>query len=150
MKSLHFAIGTRTKGTQKGAAQAHVRYIMRTPDQAADHAAYVTRSSGQVREDLVATGTGNLPDWAAGDPIAFFTEADRWERANGRTATQITAALASLVDAAIAAGTIRSNVDTEEVLRAMGAVWSVPAGSEDQARRVLLLVMDRLRHGAGR
>ena len=66
------------------------------------------------------------------------------------TRTQITAALASLVDAAIAAGTIRSDVDAEDVLRAMGAVWSVPAGSEDQARRVLMLVMDGLRHGAGR
>ena len=64
------------------------------------------------------------------------------------TRTQITAAVASLVDAAIAAGTIRSDVDTEDVLRAMGAVWSVPAGSEDQARRVLMLVMDGLRHGA--
>ena len=66
------------------------------------------------------------------------------------TRTQITGAVASLVDAAIAAGTIRSDVDTEDVLRAMGAVWSVPAGSEDQARRVLMLVMDGLRHGAGR
>jgi AcrR family transcriptional regulator len=64
------------------------------------------------------------------------------------TRTQITAAVASLVGAAIAAGTIRSDVDTEDVLRAMGAVWSVPAGSEDQARRVLMLVMDGLRHGA--
>ena len=64
------------------------------------------------------------------------------------TRTQITAAVASLVGAAIAAGTIRSDVDTEDVLRAMGAVWSVPAGSEDRARRVLMLVMDGLRHGA--
>ena len=50
---------------------------------------------------------------------------------------------------AIAAGTIRSDVDAEDVLRAMGAVWSLPAGAEDQARRVLGIVMDGLRHGAG-
>jgi len=66
------------------------------------------------------------------------------------TRTQITAAVASLVEAGIAAGTIRSDVDADDVLRAMGAVWAVPAGSEDQARRVLMLVMDGLRHGAGR
>ena len=66
------------------------------------------------------------------------------------TKTQITAAVASLVEAGIAAGAIRSDVDADDVLRAMGAVWAVPAGSEDQARRVLMLVMDGLRHGAGR
>ena len=66
------------------------------------------------------------------------------------TRTQITAAVASLVEAGIAAGAIRSDVDADDVLRAMGAVWAVPAGSEDQARRVLMLVMDGLRHGAGR
>jgi hypothetical protein len=31
--------------------------------------------------------------WANSDPAAYFEAADRWERANGRTATQITAAL---------------------------------------------------------
>jgi len=66
------------------------------------------------------------------------------------TRAQITAAVAMLVDAGVAAGTIRSDVDADDVLRAMGAVWSLPAGSEDQARRVLMLVMDGLRHGAAR
>jgi AcrR family transcriptional regulator len=64
------------------------------------------------------------------------------------TRTQITAAVASLVEAGVAAGAIRADVDADDVLRAMGAVWAVPAGSEDQARRVLMLVMDGLRHGA--
>jgi AcrR family transcriptional regulator len=66
------------------------------------------------------------------------------------TRTQITAAVAMLVDAGRAAGTIRSDVDADDVLRAMGVVWSLPPGAEEQARRVLMLVMDGLRHGAAR
>jgi AcrR family transcriptional regulator len=62
---------------------------------------------------------------------------------------QIVGAVARLVDAGVAAGAIRSDVDAEDVLRAMGIVWSLPAGQEEQARRVLGIVMDGLRHGAG-
>lgn len=97
MKALHFAIDHRTTGTQKAAAGAHIRYITRTPDAAGEHAAYVTRTRGYVREDLIATGTGNLPAWAEGSPVRFFEAADQYERGGvlrpGRTATQITAAL---------------------------------------------------------
>jgi hypothetical protein len=93
MKALHFAIAHRRKGTQQGSAVAHVRYITRVQDGAAAHVGYVTRTTQTTREDLVASGYGNLPDWAHNDPATYFAEADRWERANGRTATQITAAL---------------------------------------------------------
>jgi AcrR family transcriptional regulator len=65
------------------------------------------------------------------------------------TREQIVGAVARLVDAGVAAGAIRSDVDAEDVLRAMGIVWSLPAGQEEQARRVLGIVMDGLRHGAG-
>lgn len=94
MKALHFAIGYRKKTTAPAAAADHTRYILRAPaNDAAELAEYVTRSTGYVREDLIDTGTGNLPDWAQGNPVRFFEESDRWERARGRTATQITAAL---------------------------------------------------------
>ena len=65
------------------------------------------------------------------------------------TREQIVGAVAQLVDAGVAAGAIRSDVDADDVLRAMGVVWSLPAGQEEQARRVLGIVMDGLRHGAG-
>jgi AcrR family transcriptional regulator len=64
------------------------------------------------------------------------------------TRDQIVGAVAMLVDAGVAAGAIRPDVDAEDVLRAMGVVWSLPAGQEEQARRVLGIVMDGLRHGA--
>lgn len=35
------------------------------------------------RQDLAATGFGNLPTWAADDPAAFWLATDSYERANG-------------------------------------------------------------------
>ena len=63
---------------------------------------------------------------------------------------QIRGAVAMLVEAGVAAGAIRSDVDAEDVLRALGIVFSLPAGQEEQARRILGIVMDGLRHGAAR
>ena len=63
------------------------------------------------------------------------------------TRASIVAALAELLAAGVAGGTLRSDVDAEDVMRAMGAVWQVT--DEDQARRLLRLLMDGLRHGAG-
>ncbi len=67
-----------------------------------------------------------------------------------QTRDQIVAALSSLLQAGVAAGTIRSDVDAEDVMRAMRGVWQAPdeEGWQDQARRLLDLLMDGLRYGA--
>jgi hypothetical protein len=44
-------------------------------------------------EDLEATGYGNLPSWAEHEPAAFWSAADRHERANGATYREIEIAL---------------------------------------------------------
>jgi AcrR family transcriptional regulator len=61
-------------------------------------------------------------------------------------------ALGLLLDAGVAAGSLRADVGPEDVLRAMGAVWRLPSGPgwHDDARRLLGLLMDGLRHGARR
>jgi AcrR family transcriptional regulator len=67
------------------------------------------------------------------------------------TRRQIVGALTELLEAGAAAGTVRADVDAEDVLSAMGGLWLIaddPAWA-DRARRVLRLVMDGLRHGAG-
>jgi hypothetical protein len=71
MRALHFSVAYRTRGTQKAPAQAHVRYITRAQASAAEHVGYVTRTTQHTREDLVASGYGNLPAWAQGDPAAL-------------------------------------------------------------------------------
>jgi AcrR family transcriptional regulator len=66
------------------------------------------------------------------------------------TRSQILTSIATLLDAGAAAGTIRADVGADDVLRAMGGIWLMPmeAGWQEQARRLLGLLMDGLRHGA--
>jgi AcrR family transcriptional regulator len=63
---------------------------------------------------------------------------------------QILDALGSLLDAGIAAGTIRADVTPDDVLRAMGGIWVMPDEPSwpEHARRLLALLMDGLRFGA--
>jgi AcrR family transcriptional regulator len=59
--------------------------------------------------------------------------------------TRLVAAISALLEAGAKAGSLRPDADAEDVLRAMGAVWNTT--DEDQARRVLGLLMDGLRYG---
>jgi AcrR family transcriptional regulator len=58
--------------------------------------------------------------------------------------------IATLLAAGAEAGTIRPDVEAEDVLRATSVVWQFDDGPgwEEQARRFLGLVMDGLRYGA--
>ena len=64
---------------------------------ASGHAAYIAREGRHAEragyEDLEATGHGNMPSWAEGEPASFWTAADRHERANGATYREIEIAL---------------------------------------------------------
>lgn len=62
MASFHHSI----KSGKKGSAVTHARYI-----------------SHDVREDLIYTSFGNLPEWAMGNPSLFWRMANKYERANG-------------------------------------------------------------------
>jgi AcrR family transcriptional regulator len=68
------------------------------------------------------------------------------------TRERLLAAVGELLDAGIAAGQIRPDVSAEDVLTSMNAVWTIAAEGEqwaEQAVRVLRLLMDGLRFGAG-
>lgn len=68
-----------------------------------------------------------------------------------QTRDRLLGALRSLLDAAVAAGTVRADVVPADLLATLGGV-SMAAGDaagRDQASRVLDLVMDGLRYGAG-
>jgi AcrR family transcriptional regulator len=64
---------------------------------------------------------------------------------------QIVEALDALLRAGVDAGTIRADIDPEDVLRAMRGAWLVTDDlhREDQSGRLLDLLMDGLRFGAG-
>src|SRR5450631_3740575 len=63
---------------------------------------------------------------------------------------RIRAALKSLIDAAAATGRIRSDVDGTDLMRALGGICMVSdqPGWQEQARRLVSLLMDGLRYGA--
>lgn len=66
MASFHYSIKSGKKNT------------------AADHAAYISRQGKyNQREDLIAEGHGNMPEWARGKPSVFWRTGDKHERANG-------------------------------------------------------------------
>jgi AcrR family transcriptional regulator len=68
-----------------------------------------------------------------------------------QTWDQLTVAIATLLDAGAAEGTIRSDVEADDVLASLGGVTQIveSLGQPDRARRLLDLLMDGLRHGAG-
>jgi AcrR family transcriptional regulator len=68
-----------------------------------------------------------------------------------RTREDIVGTLRRLIEAGATDGSLRRDVDPEDVLRAMGAVWHLPMrpGWQDDARRLLDLLVDGLRYGAG-
>lgn len=76
MKSLHFEI----KSGKRGDAADHIGYIMRTGRYA-------------DREDLIATGHGNMPAFAKDDPTLLWKASDRHERKNGSTFRAFTISL---------------------------------------------------------
>jgi AcrR family transcriptional regulator len=65
---------------------------------------------------------------------------------------QMVGAITMLLEAAERAGTIRADVEPEDVLRVMSGIWLVADGEDwsERARRLLSLLMDGLRYGAGR
>ncbi|WP_075122974.1 MobA/MobL family protein [Burkholderia paludis] len=77
MASYHMAIKSHGKG------------------KAADRSKYITRQGkyNDRIEDLVATGHGNLPEAANGNPYSLWRNADKYERANGSACREFELAL---------------------------------------------------------
>ena len=66
------------------------------------------------------------------------------------TRARLLSAITVLLAAAVEAGTVRADMEPEDVLQAMSGVWLIPAGEQWTARaqRLLQLLMDGLRFGA--
>ncbi len=80
MESLHFGIRSGKHGA------------------AADHLAYITREGCYAaRDDLVATGHGNMPAFAKDQPLLLWKASDRYERKNGSTFRSFTISLPNVL-----------------------------------------------------
>jgi AcrR family transcriptional regulator len=67
-----------------------------------------------------------------------------------QTRTQITGAIGGLLEAGVQAGTLRADVEPEDVLRAMGCIWNLGDGDgwRAHAETLIRIIVDGLRHGA--
>lgn len=94
-----------------------------------------------VRYAATKRGMGAALRTAVGPDSSLFAE----------TRTRIIAALDVLLDAGRADGSVRGDVDGEQVMLAMGCVWNVPDSDRwaERVRGLLDLVVDGLRYGAG-
>lgn len=94
-----------------------------------------------VRYAATKRGMGAALRTAVGSDSSLFAE----------TRTRIIAAIDVLLDAGRADGSVRADVDGEQVMLAMGCVWNVPDSDRwaDRVRGLLDLVVDGLRYGAG-
>ena len=92
--------------------------------------------------DLVATKRGLGAALHSGNPA--------YQSLPGSVHGRLTPALQGLLDAAVAAGTVRADVDASELLLAAMRV-AAPASDGDiaQARRMVALMVDGVRFGAG-
>jgi hypothetical protein len=116
MRTMHLRIKHRSKSTEQAPAGAHVRYVLREPEAGAGpHAEYVVRASPSLaaREDLLASGYGNLPEWSGNDPVEFFAAGDVWERANGRVCVQIDAVLPRELPVAQQVGAVKDFIQSQ-------------------------------------
>lgn len=92
-----------------------------------------------VRYAATKRGMGAALRAAAGSDSSLFAE----------TRTRIIAAIDALLAAGRADGTVRDDVDGEQVMLAMGGVWNVPDSDRwaERVRGLLDLVVDGLRYG---
>ena len=78
-------------------ASYHLTAKIGKKGKAAAHAAYIAREGKYSRrdryEDLEATASGNMPEWAAHNAAHFWTAADEHERVNGSAYREIEVAL---------------------------------------------------------
>ncbi|MES0090488.1 helix-turn-helix domain-containing protein [Mesorhizobium sp. M0030] len=114
-------------------------------DLASHHSADVALEQWMQRfVDYIATKRG----LAASLRILFNTNSAVFSDMSGR----VSLALRQLVEAAVAEGSIRSDVDASDVLHALGGIYSAPDTKDwrDRSRRLVKLLMDGLRFGAGK
>jgi len=80
MAFFHVHVSYIKQGAHTGGAQEFARYLHREGrGEASQLRRYLEREHGQGKDDLVASGSGNLPRWAR-DGEHFFAMADHYER----------------------------------------------------------------------
>jgi MobA/MobL family len=155
MSIVHFDMQHHTMSRASNGAGA-ARYLQRLGEfapSATRVVTYLDRRGEHVvdRQDLVATGTRNLPAWAEGRAEVFFSAATTYERANGRWATAWQATLPRELSPAGQQALVNTFLDTH--LQRRPLLWAIhnPQASDgSQQPHVHLLFSERLADGIER
>jgi hypothetical protein len=98
MASYHLS----AKAGKVGSGAAHADYIAR-----------IGRYASKSKDDLEHAESGNLPDWASGDPRAFWEAADLYERKNGYVYREFEVALPRELDPEQRLALVREFIEKE-------------------------------------
>jgi AcrR family transcriptional regulator len=100
--------------------------------------AHVARKRGMAAALKSAAAAGKQPTDGKSELFVYAHERMR-------------VAMSTLLDAGVAAGTVRADVDPMDLIRAMSGICLAidQPGWLDQARRLVTLLMDGMRYGAG-
>ena len=73
---------------------ANFHFEIKSGRNGCDHSHYIARKGfHSKRQDLVASGHGNLPDWTGGAPEVLWKAAEKYERKNGAVYREVTISL---------------------------------------------------------
>ena len=139
----------------KGDLMAIMHLTLKTGSKgkAASHAQYIVREGKYAsREDAVMVESGNMPTWAKENPRNFWKAADKFERANGRTYTELEISLPRELTQEQQIALVREY--TKNVLGDRHAyTWSIhnPTASDGQENpHVHLMFTERVNDGIAR
>lgn len=158
MATYHLHVSSGSKASGKGAG-GKARYLLREGPYAVARERVQEGSTVRAVEidkhaELVFTESGNLPEWAAGDPLRFWDASDARERANGSTYREVEVALprelSEAQQIALAQAFARAVAQVE------GGVtpWTLAVHQQDpdhpEYRHVHILLSDRIQDGEER
>ncbi|MBU2788064.1 MobA/MobL family protein [Acidithiobacillus sp. VAN18-1] len=153
---LHVSSGSKTSG--KGAG-GKARYLLRDGPYAIERervhdGATVRTVEIDKSAECIHAESGNMPSWAADNPLAFWDASDSYERANGSTYRELEAALPA--ELSLEQQIALAQDFAREVSMVGGGVtpYTLVLHQQDSAhperRHVHLLLSDRIQDGQGR
>jgi hypothetical protein len=158
MAAYHLHVSSGSKSSGKGAG-GKARYLLRSgPYATARERAQEGNTVGAAKIDksaeLVFAESGNMPSWAADEPLRFWDASDTYERANGSTYREVEIALPRelSIDQQIAL----AQAFAKEVATVEGGVtpWTLAVHQQDadhpEHRHVHILLSDRIMDGKDR
>ena len=158
MATYHLYVSSGSKASGKSAG-GKARYLLREGPYAVARERVQEGSTVRAVEidkhaELVFTESGNLPEWAAGDPLRFWDASDAHERANGSTYREVEVALPRELSEAQQIALAQAFARAVSTVEGGVTPWTLAVHQQDPAhpehRHVHILLADRIQDGEER